>query len=190
MKISEDMRWLLSFYRTSEIGGALFFGGLAQRLRPGLIQQNMTRHFAEEAQHARYWSECMTRLDIEPLKLAETYQDRYLAAAGLPVNLMEILAITHVFERRVLRHYAAHLRHPQTPTPIASTLERIIADEKWHVQWVGNALHALESEYEPQKIRETLARYRAADEHVYRTLFEEHADRARDLLGQNASGDD
>src|SRR5262245_10960380 len=101
---------MLSFYRTSEIGGALFFGQLARRLRSGDIQQNMTRHFADEAQHAKLWTDCMGELGLTPLKLEDTYQDRYLAAAGLPANLMEILAITHVFEKRVFRHYLAHAR--------------------------------------------------------------------------------
>ncbi len=102
MKIDENLQWILSFYRTSEISGALFFGELARSLRPSAIQQDMTRHFADEANHARYWTDCLEKLGVQPLKLPTAYQNQYLAAAGMPANLMEILAITLVFEKRVV----------------------------------------------------------------------------------------
>ena len=57
--LSENELWLLSFYRTSEISGSLFFGKLARTLRPGPIQIDMTKHFADEANHAWYWTECI-----------------------------------------------------------------------------------------------------------------------------------
>lgn len=177
MKIDENLHWLLSFYRTSEIGGALFFGQLARRLKPGPVQQDMTRHFADEAQHARYWTDCLEQLGAQPLNLGDTYQDRYLAAAGLPVNLMEILAITHVFEKRVFRHYIAHKRQHGLPAPVTGTLDRIMVDEKWHIQWVGRALRAMEPEFGADLIGETLARYSQADADVYQALLREHADR-------------
>ena len=44
MNIDKNLHWILSFYRTSEISGALFFGELARSLRPSAIQQDMTRH--------------------------------------------------------------------------------------------------------------------------------------------------
>lgn len=112
MKIDENLHWILSFYRTSEISGALFFGELARSLRPSAIQQDMTRHFADEANHARIWTDCMESLGVEPLKLPTAYQNQYLAAAGMPVNLMEILAITQVFEKRVVAQYALHRESP------------------------------------------------------------------------------
>ena len=105
MKIDENLLWILSFYRTSEISGALFFGELARSLRPSAIQQDMTRHFADEANHARYWTDCLAKLGAEPLKLPMAYQNQYLATAGMPTNLMEILAITQVFEKRVVAQY-------------------------------------------------------------------------------------
>ena len=52
MATTDNLHWILSFYRTSEISGALFFGQLANALRPSRIQADMTRHFADEAQHA------------------------------------------------------------------------------------------------------------------------------------------
>jgi hypothetical protein len=175
--IDDNVLWLLSAYRTSEISGALFFGQLARRLKPGAIQMDMTAHFADEAQHARYWTDCIAELGAQPLKLDASYQDKYLAAAGLPANLMEILAITQVFEKRVIRQYAGHVNVPGLQPAIARTFDRILQDEKWHVRWVGDALQSLAPEYGADEIARTLERYRAADESVYRATLDEHQQR-------------
>src|SRR4029079_491029 len=76
--IDENLLWLLSSYRTSEISGALFFGQLARRLKPGAIQMDMTAHFADEAQHARYWTDCIAELSAAPLKLDASDTDNAL----------------------------------------------------------------------------------------------------------------
>jgi hypothetical protein len=110
--LSENELWILSFYRVSEISGALFFGRLARSMQPGRSQEDMTKHFSDEAVHAWYWTDGIQRLDAKPLKLDVAYQDQYLTAAGMPVNMMEILAITQVFERRVMNQYK---RHSQVP---------------------------------------------------------------------------
>src|ERR1043166_5120509 len=60
--IGENELWLLSFYRTSELSGALFFGRLARALRAGPIQRDLTHHFADESQHAWYWTRCIAEL--------------------------------------------------------------------------------------------------------------------------------
>ena len=52
MRIDENERWLLSYYRHCELGGALFFGRLSRVVRPGPLQLEMTRQFADEARHA------------------------------------------------------------------------------------------------------------------------------------------
>lgn len=179
--IDGNLHWLLSFYRTSEISGALFFGELAKRLRPSAIQQDMTRHFADEAAHARYWTDCMAELGVAPLKLGTAYQDQYLAAAGMPANLMEILAITQVFEKRVVAQYALHDRSPNTPEPVRRTLAAIMEDEAWHIRWIRDALAGMEREYGADHIRSTLRRYILADREVYRRTVLEHRERVREL---------
>ena len=182
MALDDNLRWLLSFYRTSEISGALFFGHLARTLRPSANQRDMTRHFAEEAQHARYWTECLERLGSEPLKLGPAYQDQYAAAAGMPVNLMEVLAITQVFERRVICQYALHLRLSDLDAPIAETLARIMKDEQWHLEWVRAALERMENEYGREEIEATLHRFTEADRLVYRNAVLEHGERIDRLM--------
>ena len=181
MKIDDNLHWLLSFYRTSEISGALFFGELARTLRPSPIQQDMTRHFADEATHARYWTECLAKLGVEPLKLSTAYQDQYLSAAGLPANLMEVLAITQVFEKRVVSQYMLHARSPKTPTIVQDCIASIMEDEKWHIEWIRSALSDMEDEFGAQHIKQTLRRYTLADREVYRNMTREHAERVGEL---------
>jgi hypothetical protein len=180
--IDESVRWLLSFYRTSEIGGALFFGQLARTLKPGTMQADLTRHFADEAQHASLWTSCIVELGAVPLALPRSYQDRYLATAGVPANLMEVLAITHVFERRVARQYARHRRMPRLEPVIAQTLDRILSDERWHLQWVRRALEEFEPELGREAIDAALARCRAADEAIYGALITEQGQRVAELF--------
>jgi len=180
-QIDENELWLLSFYRTSEIGGALFFGRLARSMKEGPNQADMTRHFADEAQHAWYWTDCIERLGAHPLKLTDGYQDQYASTAGLPVNLMEVLALTQVFEGRVINQYARHQRAPGIHATVAETLGRIMEDEKWHLEWVRRALGEMEPEYGRERIDETIRRFREADEQVYRQTVNEHEQRIAHL---------
>lgn len=182
MSLSEDELFLLSFYRSSEINGSLFFGRLARALKPGPIQHDLSKHFADEAQHAWYWTQCIDRLGARPMKLAEAYQDRYLEAVGLPMNVMEVLAITLVFERRVINQYAKHLALPHLQGEIAGTIHRIMQDERWHVQWVRDALAGLEERFGKDHVEGTLRRYRQADREVYAQALSEYEERLGFLL--------
>ncbi len=179
--LSENELWLLSFYRISEISGALFFGRLARSLS-GPIQRDMTKHFADESLHAWYWTSCIERLGAQPLALTQAYQDQYVSAAGLPANLMEVLALTQVFERRVINQYAFHLRVPGLKPEVAETIARIMEDEKWHIEWVGKALKAMEAEYGADQVKAALARFAAADREVYQKTVAEHEERIKDLI--------
>lgn len=182
MRLSESEKWLLSFYRSSEINGALLFGRLARVLRSGPIQADMTRHFADESQHARWWTDCIAAFDQDAIKIKGAYQDQYLDAGGMPANLMEILAVTLVFERRVVGQYAAHSRVPSVALPIKDTLSRIMSDERWHISWVTGALKELEPEYGKDAIDTTLQRYTDADREVYQRTLATHDQIVGDLL--------
>ncbi|MGH9150708.1 MAG: ferritin-like domain-containing protein [Acidimicrobiales bacterium] len=181
MILTENELWLLSFYRTSEIRGSLFFGRLAQIVRPGPVQHDLSRHFADEALHGWYWTDCIDRLGARPLKLADAYQDQYLEAAGLPVNMMEILAVTQVFERRVVRQYNAHLRLARLDPRVAATIRRIMADERWHFQWVRDALEGMTARYGQAEVAAALDRYTRADHEVYAATLAEHRERLGSL---------
>ena len=180
--MTDDELWVLSFYRTSEISGALFFGRLAKSLRPSAIQHDLSKHFADEAQHAWYWTSCIARLGAQPLRLQEAYQDQYFVTAGMPANLMEVLAITQVFERRVINQYALHSRVPDLQAEVKETLDRIMVDEKWHIEWVRAALKGLEPEYGADVIDATVRRFWEADQEVYRKTMQEHEARVQSVI--------
>jgi hypothetical protein len=180
--LSDNERWLLSFYRTSEISGALFFGRLARAMRPGPVQIDMTKHFADESQHAWYWTDCINRFGVTPYKLDASYQDQYVSACGIPANLMEVLAITQVFEKRVIHQYARHVRVPGLAAPIVATIEKIMGDERWHIEWVRGALKALEPDYGKADIEATKKRFGDADREVYAKTMKEHEERIGELF--------
>lgn len=179
---TDEEHWLLSFYRASEISGALFFGRIARTLNPGPLQADMSHHFADEAKHASYWTRCVEELGAQPMRLPHAYQDAYLEAAGLPANMMEVLSITHVFEKRVFNQYIRHLKTPDLHPAIAWTIGQILEDEKWHVHWVSRALKDMEATHGADEVRGTLARHAAADREVYAKTIEEHGERFGHIL--------
>ncbi len=179
--LNENELWLLSFYRSSEISGSLFFGRLARSMKPGAIQTDMTKHFSDEALHAWYWTSCIDALGAKPIRLSSSYQDQYLTAAGAPSNLMEILAITQIFEKRVVHQYARHSQIEQIPTTVRETLSKIMVDEKWHIQWIHDALKFMEPDYGKDLIDRTLKRFWEADQEVYRKTTQEHEERLKHL---------
>jgi demethoxyubiquinone hydroxylase (CLK1/Coq7/Cat5 family) len=176
VSLPDNDRWLLSYYRSSEINGALFFGRVARTIR-GPLQRDVTHHFADEATHAHYWTQCLDELDSAPLALGRGYQDQYLEAVGLPANLMEVMAITQVFEKRVIGQYRRQLRFPGTHPAVRRTIETIMVDERWHIHYVREALAGMARRYGEAEIARTLDRFAAADREVYAATVAEYGDR-------------
>jgi bacterioferritin (cytochrome b1) len=181
MSLAENDLWLLSYYRSSEINGALFFGRIARTVRPGKLQAEVTHHFTDEASHASYWTDCINDLGASPVKPRESYQDQYLQAIGMPANLMEVMAITQVFEKRVIGQYRQHLRAPGLHPRVRQTIEKIMIDERWHVQYVRDALRDMESRYGPDRIAGTIAAFAEADREIYAKTLAEYGERVSHL---------
>jgi demethoxyubiquinone hydroxylase (CLK1/Coq7/Cat5 family) len=175
-RVNENELWMASFYRSSEISGALFFGRVARTIR-GPLQKDVTHHFADESAHASYWTDCIYELDERALALRDAYQDRYMEAVGVPASLMEVMAITQVFEKRVISQYNQHMRREQTPAPVRATIQKIMRDERWHVRYVREALQTMEKRHGQEEIAATLARYTAADEQIYAKAIAEYDER-------------
>lgn len=182
LTISEDERWVLSFYRTSEISGALFFGKLAKTIGPGPIQHDLTKHFTDESTHSWLWTDCLAKLNMTPLKLDMAYQDQYISAAGIPANIMEILALTLIFERRVIGQYMLHRQGVNLNPLVRQTIDTIADDEKWHIEWVTRALEGLKSEYGADHVEKTIKHYQDADREVYKKTIAEHEDRIKHIM--------
>ena len=113
--------------------------------------------------------------------MAETYQTRYYAEIGMPASLLEILTLTQVFERRVIRHFRAHLKWPNVHPAVAETLHRMIEDEVGHISWVKDRLDRYAAERGEAVVTETMRRFTEVDERVYEAAMR-YRDNARELL--------
>jgi acyl carrier protein len=170
LQITENELWLLSYYRESELAGALLMGRLARETDDDDLRVRLTEHCAEEARHAWAWTEAILKVGGTPRRVSETYQSRYHAAVGNPSNLLEVLALTQVFERRVVRHFRAHLAWPGTHPEIARTLRQLIDEEAGHIRWVKDRLDAYAAVHGELVVREMLDQFQRIDEQVYNDL--------------------
>jgi rubrerythrin len=109
------------------------------------------------------------------------YQYQYMEAAGMPANLMEVMAITQVFEKRVIGQYNQHLRFGNTHPVVRGTIEKIMRDERWHVKYVRDALQEMAGKYGEDLVNETLDRFTSADEEVYAKTISEYGERVEFL---------
>ena len=181
MEISENDLWILSYYRESELAGSLVMGRLARETDDDDLRVHLTEHCAEEAMHAWLWTETILNVGGTPKRVAETYQARYYAEIGTPTSLLEILALTQVFERRVIKHFRAHLKWPNTHPVVAATLQRMIEDEVGHISWVKDRLDRYAAEKGEAVVAETMRRFTEIDQRVYDAAMR-YKDNARELL--------
>ena len=170
LEISENELWLLSYYRESELAGGLLMGRLARETDDDDLRVRLTEHCAEEAGHAWAWTECILRVGGVPKKVSETYQSRYHAAVGNPTTLLEVLALTQIFERRVVRHFRAHMSWPGTHPEIKRTLQQLIEEETGHIRWVKDRLDAYAAANGQAVVDEMMERFKRVDEEVYSGL--------------------
>jgi len=164
---------LLNFYRASELHGGLILGQMVRRTRDPELILNLTRHSAEEVMHAQLWTETIIAVGGRPAPVRETYQTRYAEEVGTPLTMLEILALTQVFERRVYRHFTDHLRRPDLHPAIAATLQRMLDEERGHLTWVKRWLDK-QALTRATEVREVMRRYAAADELIYAAISAEY----------------
>jgi demethoxyubiquinone hydroxylase (CLK1/Coq7/Cat5 family) len=164
---------VLNFYRASELHGGLILGQMVRRTRDPELILSLTRHSAEEVMHAQLWTETIVAIGGRPAPVRDTYQTRYANEVGMPISMLEILALTQVFERRVYRHFMEHLRRPDVHPAVAATLRRMLDEERGHLTWVKKWLDK-QSAQRPDEVRDAMRRYAAVDERVYTALSAEY----------------
>jgi hypothetical protein len=156
--------WRLNWYRQGELDGALVLGRAVRAAAEPELIAALTRHAAEEAEHSRLWSATLDELGLPHIRILRSYQSYYADEGAVPADLTQVLALTHVFERRVDRCFRTALADPHSPPPVRRTLEIMLDDERFHLAWIGLRL-------KPQpEAAALLARFSAADERVYRRL--------------------
>lgn len=172
MDITPRELGFLNFYRASELHGGLILGQLARRARDSALLLDLTRHSAEEVQHAVLWTETIIAVGGRVRPVRETYQVRYARVVGTPTSLLDVLALTQVFERRVFRHFIEHLRRPDTHPIVQATLARMIEEEKGHLLWVKRWLDE-QARTDADRVRRVMRRYADADAIVYGQMTDE-----------------
>lgn len=165
--ISEAELYVLSYYRASELAGALLFGKLAFHTTVDELRAPLTRHSMEEAEHAWRWTRTIQDLGRVPVKVTQTYQTEYGKVFGMPKDTLELLCLTQTLERRVLQHFARHLRLPATHPLVRATLQGMIEDEVEHVGWVRAKLDKYAESRGQARVEGTMARLAEADEIAY-----------------------
>lgn len=167
MDISPEELYILSYYRAGELTGALLFGRVALHSNVDGIRIPLTRHCAEEAEHAWLWTKTIKDLGHIPLKVTETYQTEYGREFGLPKNTLEVLALTQILEKRVMSHFTYHLSLPQAHPIVKSTLQKMIDDEKGHLSWVKVELDKYAANHGIQDIEKLMKQLEEIDQKVY-----------------------
>jgi hypothetical protein len=171
MKISEREVWLLNFYRNSELHGALLMGKLARTFHDPRLLVNLTKHCATEAHHAALLTETIAALGEAIDPDTETIQNRYGSEGGLPNELVDLLVLSEILEKRVLTSYRAHLAAPNVHPEVRKTLEQILREMQQeedgaHGGWIEQALDKLPR----QEVEVAEAKWRAIDERVAAAL--------------------
>ena len=165
-QVSERELRLLNFYRASELHGGLLLGQFARRARDGALVLQLLRHAAEEVEHARLWTETILCVGGRVAPVRRTYQAFYAEAIGRNVGMLETLALTQVFERRVYRHFLEHLRRPGIHPAVATTLRRMLEEEKGHLSWVKQWLDE-QAASRGATVAALMARFTAVDRQIY-----------------------
>jgi bacterioferritin (cytochrome b1) len=177
--------WVLSYYRSSELAGALLFGRLARRVTDPELLMFLTSHFAEEARHAAIWTETIQRCGGTPVQIANTYQSLYGARVGIPATMAEVLLLTEVFEERIFSHFSKHAARADVHPIVKETLTRMLADEESHIGWISERLQRYESEG-VLRLGEARARYRAIDAAIYEEVSGSEMELQQFLAGTGA----
>lgn len=167
LEVPRSELWILSYYRVSEIAGSMLFGKVARRIKDETLRVLLTRHFADEARHAWVWTDAIVKVGGLPIDIPQTYQSRYGAEIGVPSTELELLAITQIFEKRVIHQYRGHQKRKGVHRAVAAALQDIMVDEQWHLKWVKDQLKLLEKKLGKTTVSDTVERYRAIDERVY-----------------------
>jgi hypothetical protein len=172
MPLTERERWLLNFYRNSELHGALLMGRLARTVSDDELLVEMTAHCATEARHAAMLSRTIVsaggRLDagIPPI------QEHYSKEGGVPGALLDVLVLSETLERRVRASYHRHLAHERPHPAAAETLGAIVAEMEAkhgaeHAGWIDRALDRLDRD----EVDAARQKWGAVDERVAARLL-------------------
>src|SRR5688572_22477977 len=118
---TRNLAWKLNWYRQSELEGALLLGRIVRLADTSELITRLTKHSADEARHANLWAECIAILGLPIIRIHRSYQSLFLDHGGAPTRMVEVLAFTQIFERRVHKRFNDEIAHPDLPARARAT---------------------------------------------------------------------
>jgi bacterioferritin (cytochrome b1) len=166
--------WLLSFFRNSELHGALLMGRLARSLPGTELLTNVTRHCATEAHHAALLTEVIADLGGEVDPKTGTIQEQYSREGGVPKALVDLLVLSEVLENRVLSAYREQLNSADLHPKVRVVLEEILREEEEHGAGENTWLEKTLRKYSVAEVAESRRKWSEIDRkvagHIYSQL--------------------
>lgn len=158
---------VFSYYRNAEQHGSNLLFRLLRHLDDPDAQIALSQHLADETRHAWLWTERIIRAGAKPLVVCDGYQTRMGRMAGMPRDVIDLLALTVVVEQRALRRYQQHLRRPNVDEDTRAVLKSVTQDEAWHIDWIRKLGRSMAAEQGAStRFDEAIARYREVDRQV------------------------
>lgn len=164
---------LFSYYREAELRGADLILRLINRAENLSLQEKLTKHLADETNHAWLWTDRIRALGGVPARIADGYHRHLRRKTGLPSHLLELLALTCVVEERAQKRYDEHASRPDVDAETLAVLKLMRSDEEDHLAWVKEKLAELEHTEGKDKVAATLERFRQLEEAAFAEM---HAD--------------
>jgi len=158
---------VFSYYRNAEQHGSNLLFRLLRHLDDPDAQIALSQHLADETRHAWLWTERIIRAGAKPLVVCDGYQTRMGRQAGMPRDVIDLLALTVVVEQRALRRYQQHLRRPNVDADTQAVLKSVTKDEAWHIDWIRKLGRSMAAEQGVSaRFDDAIARYREVDRQV------------------------
>ncbi len=177
---SEGLIKLFSYYRDAETRGCGLLMRMMQRVDDPEAQVLFSRHVDDETRHAWLWTKRIKDEGGLPVPVPDGYQRRLGQALGIPRSIIDLFALTVVVEQRAEARYKEHLASPLCDDKTRAVLNAVTKDETWHISWMEEWMLKMAREKgEEQKVKDTLARYREAEQEVWEEIKEDE----REWLG-------
>ena len=172
---------LFSYYRDAELRGADLILRLINRADNLALQEKLTKHLADETNHAWLWTERIRALGGNPARIDDGYHRHLRRKTGLPSNLLELLALTCVVEERARKRYDEHAARPDVDPETLAVLKQTREDEEDHLAWVKEKLAELEQTEGAEKVAATLDRFRLLEEEAFAEMRSDEEEALREM---------
>ena len=172
---------LFSYYRDAELRGADLLLRLINRADNLALQEKLTKHLADETNHAWLWTERIRALGGKPARIDDGYHRHLRRKTGLPSNILDLLALTCAVEERAQKRYKEHAARPDVDPETLAVLKETSADEEDHLAWVKEKLAELEQIEGQEKVAVTLERFRRLEEEAFAEMRSDEEEALREM---------